>query len=87
MWRAVGLGLVLVHGDGGQVPVDSGEVRYFVDMGVIAAVGGPVVQHEGGHRREVVSYEDDELVVKGRGLQDVGHIFRRRVSDVDRGVP
>ena len=78
---------MLVHGDGGQVPVGPGEVRYVVDMDIIAVEGGQVVQHEGGNRREAVSYEDDEVAVKGRGLQDIGHIFRRRVSDVDRGIP
>ena len=84
--RASHLRLVLVHRRGCNVPGGSSQVSQVVDVGIGTVVGGQFVQHEGSNRREVVSHEDDEVVVKRRGLQGVRHVLRRGVPDVDRGV-
>ena len=68
------------------MPIGSSQVGQVADGGMGTVEGGQFVQHEGSNRREVVSHEDDEVVVKRRGLQGVRHALRRRVPDVDRGV-
>ena len=44
------------------------------------------VTDDGSQCGEVVSYEDNELAVIGRGVQDVNQVQGRRVDDVNRSV-
>ena len=84
--RAICRGRVLVHRWSSNVPVGTGQISHVVDVGVGTAVCRRVVQCHGSNRREIVSNEGDQGVVKGGGLQRVRRVLRRRVPDVDRGV-